>query len=79
MRTDASGNRNPQAIQENNVKWFVKLTIRRMGRDCGSCKQDFECEVDANGAIEAAAKAKELSGANPETHKFSINFVREKT
>lgn len=58
------------------MKFKVKLTIRRMGRNCGSCKQDFECEVDALGALEAAAKAKELSGANPETHQFSINYVR---
>ncbi|ARB06654.1 hypothetical protein [Salmonella phage GJL01] len=48
-----------------------------MGRNCGSCKQDFECEVDARGALEAAARAKELSGANTDTHQFSINYVRE--
>ena len=59
------------------MKWKVKLTIRRMGRNCGSCKQDFECEVDARCALEAAARAKELSGANPNTHQFSINYVKE--
>lgn len=55
----------------------VKLTIRRMGRNCSSCKQDFECEVAAFNAEHAVNLAKRLSGANPETHQFSINFVKE--
>ena len=59
------------------MKYKVKLTIRRMGRICQSCKQVFECEVEARGELEAAARAKELSGANPEINKFSIDFVRK--
>jgi hypothetical protein len=47
-----------------------------MGRNCQSCKQEYECVVDALDELEAAAKAKEQSGANPETHQFSINLVR---
>lgn len=58
------------------MKWKVKLTIRRMGRNCGSCKQDFECEVAAFDEHHAVNLAKRLSGANPETHQFSINYVR---
>lgn len=58
------------------MKWKVKLTIRRMGRQCRSCKQVFECEVAADNEVEAAQFAKELSGADPETHKFSIDYLR---
>ncbi|VUF55288.1 Phage protein [Escherichia phage Stevie_ev116] len=58
------------------MKFKVKLTIRRMGRNCGSCKQDFECEVEALNTVDAVQCAKVLSGANPETHQFSINYVR---
>ena len=58
------------------MKWKVKLTIRRMGRNCRSCRQEFECEVVAENEVEAAAFAKELSGADPETHQFSINYIR---
>lgn len=54
----------------------VKLTIRRMGRNCASCKQDFECEVEALNDVDAIQIAKVLSGANPETHQFSVNLVR---
>lgn len=58
------------------MKWKVKLTIRRMGRQCRSCKQVFECEVSASSEVEAAQFAKELSGADTETHKFSIDYLR---
>jgi hypothetical protein len=47
-----------------------------MGRQCRSCKQVFECEVSASNEVEAAQFAKELSGADPETHKFSIDYLR---
>ncbi|QPD96201.1 hypothetical protein [Enterobacter phage N5822] len=40
------------------MKWKVKLTIRRMGRQCRSCKQVFECEVSASNEVEAAQFAK---------------------
>ncbi|QDH94229.1 hypothetical protein [Escherichia phage vB_EcoS_PHB17] len=58
------------------MKWKVKLTIRRMGRNCSSCRQEFECEVEAQNTVDAIQCAKVLSGADPETHQFSINFVR---
>lgn len=58
------------------MMWKVKLTIRRMGRNCASCKQNFECEVEALSNVDAIHIAKVLSGANPETHQFSINHVR---
>nr|DAU08350.1 MAG TPA: Protein of unknown function (DUF983) [Caudoviricetes sp.] len=58
------------------MKWKVKLTIRRMGRRCSSCTQDFECEVEAQNMVDAIQCAKVLSGANPETHQFSINYAR---
>lgn len=54
----------------------VKLTIRRMGRQCDSCKQTFECEVSALDNVDAIQVAKVLSGADPETHKFNIDYVR---
>lgn len=58
------------------MNYKVKMTIRRMGRNCQSCKQEYECVVDALDELEAVSKAKEQSGANPETHQFSINLVR---
>lgn len=54
----------------------VKLTIRRMGRNCGSCKQEFECEVEALNSVDAIQIAKALSNADPDVHQFSINYVR---
>lgn len=59
------------------MRYLVKLTTRKMGMMCQSCKQDFEAEVEANSSDEAVSKAKFMTGANPETHKFSINYVRE--
>ena len=58
-------------------RWIVKLTIRKMGMQCQSCRQDFECEVTADNEVEAAQFAKERSGANPLTHKFNINLIKE--
>lgn len=57
--------------------WFVKLTIRRMGRQCRSCRQDFECEVEAANEREAVDIAKALSDADQETHQFNVNIVRK--
>lgn len=57
--------------------FLVKLTIRKMGMQCRSCKQSFECEVIADSNETAVVSAKLKSGANPETHKFSIDYVRE--
>lgn len=54
----------------------VKLTIRRMGRTCQSCKQTFESDIEADSPEDALAKAKARSGANPDTHKFSIDYIR---
>ncbi|AWD92229.1 hypothetical protein HOT14_gp29 [Escherichia phage vB_EcoS_IME347] len=58
-------------------RFTVKLTIKRMGRRCSTCRQNFETEVKASSAEEAVAKAKLQSGANADTHQFSINLVRE--
>lgn len=58
-------------------RWLVRLTIRKMGMQCQSCKQNFECEVIASNEVEAAQFAKERSRANPETHKFNINLIKE--
>lgn len=60
------------------MKWKVKLTIRRMGRDCGNCKQRFESLVDAGDMASAVAAAKAASGADPETHQFSIDKIERK-
>lgn len=59
------------------MQWEVKLTIRKMGMQCKSCKQKFECFVIADNEVEAAMFAKEKSGANPETHKFNIDLIRK--
>lgn len=40
------------------MNYKVKMTIRRMGRNCQSCKQEYECVVDALDELEAVAKAK---------------------
>lgn len=60
------------------MKWIVKLTIRRMGRDCGNCKQVYECQVEADTMESAVSMAKADSGADPDTHKFSIDLVKRK-
>lgn len=57
------------------MKWRVNMTIRRMGRNCGSCRQEFETVVTACSAEMAVRLAKEYSCADPETHQFSINRV----
>lgn len=59
--------------------WRVKLTIRKMGMQCQSCKQTFECQVVAENEVEAAQFAKELSKADPEIHQFQINLIKEIT
>ena len=59
------------------MMWHVKLTIRKMGMQCQSCKQAFECNVNASTIEEAVEKAKQLSGANPEIHQFSIYYAKE--
>lgn len=61
------------------MRWEVKLTIRRMGRQCQTCKQDFETVVTASSAEMAVFLAKGYSGANPETHQFQIRLVRRIT
>ncbi|QVW27723.1 hypothetical protein [Hafnia phage Pocis76] len=58
-------------------RWHVQLVIRKMGMQCQSCKQEFETIVTACSAEMAVRLAKEYSGANQETHKFSIKRVRE--
>lgn len=54
----------------------VKLTILLMGRTCASCKQHYECAVEADSEQQAVSKAKEKSKANPEVNKFLVNYVR---
>lgn len=54
----------------------VKLTILLMGRTCASCKQNFECTVQASTPEEAVSKAKQLSKADPTVNKFLVNYVR---
>lgn len=58
--------------------WDVKLSIRLMGRSCKNCTQDYIASVAAISAEDAVAKVKELSGANPDTHKFLVAYVRER-
>jgi hypothetical protein len=76
MHGDSGGNRNPQPLRRKQMQWRVNLTIRKMGMQCQSCKQDFETVVTACSAEMAVRLAKEYSGANQETHQFSINYVR---
>lgn len=54
----------------------VKLTIRRMGRQCQSCKQSFEGEFYAASPEDAVSQAKSQSGADPDTNQFQIDYVR---
>lgn len=58
-------------------KFKVALIIRRMGRKCSSCKQEFECEVAAETKELAVIHAKLRSGANPDYHQFSIKLIKE--
>lgn len=58
-------------------RFKVALIIRRMGRKCSSCKQEFECEVMAESQEFAVVSAKLLSGANPNYHQFSIKLIKE--
>ena len=57
--------------------WDVKLSIRLMGRSCKSCTQEFIASVAAISAEDAVAKAKLISGADPDYHKFLVAYVRE--
>lgn len=57
--------------------WDVKLSIRLMGRSCKNCTQDYIASVAAISAEDAVAKVKELSGADPDTHKFLVCYVRK--
>lgn len=58
-------------------RWLVKLTIRKMGMQCATCKQEFETVVTACSAEMAVRLAKDYSRANQETHKFTVNIVKE--
>lgn len=58
--------------------WDVKLSIRLMGRSCKSCTQEYIASVSAISAEDAVAKVKEMSGADPDTHKFLVAYVRER-
>lgn len=60
-------------------RFKVKLTIRKMGMQCKSCKQDFETEVEATSQEEAIDIAKFLSKANLDTHKINISLIKEIT
>lgn len=60
------------------MTYDVKLTILLMGRSCSSCKQNFEASVTAQSSEEAVAICKALSGADPEAHKFLVNYVRQR-
>lgn len=58
--------------------WDVKLSIRLMGRSCKNCTQEYIASVAAISAEDAVAKVKEMSGADPDTHKFLVAYVRER-
>ena len=58
--------------------WDVKLSIRLMGRSCKNCTQDYIASVAAISSEDAVAKVKEMSGADPDTHKFLVAYVRER-
>ena len=58
--------------------WDVKLSIRLMGRSCKNCTQDYIASVAAISAEDAVAKVKSMSGADPDTHKFLVAYVRER-
>ena len=49
-----------------------------MGRSCKNCTQDYIASVAAISAEDAVAKVKEMSGADPDTHKFLVAYVRER-
>lgn len=46
-------------------------------RQAKKCGEAMKADVEARGELEAAARAKELSGANQDTHQFSIDLVRK--
>ncbi|QEG11979.1 hypothetical protein H1O01_gp88 [Klebsiella phage vB_KpnS_Domnhall] len=48
-----------------------------MGGFCKSCIQEFSMMIEANDTADAVEKAKKQSGVNLDTHKISINYVRE--
>ena len=58
--------------------WDVKLSIRLMGRSCKNCTQEYIASVAAISDEDAVAKVKEMSGADPDTHKFLVAYVRER-
>ena len=74
MRLDSQSS----TLMTSAAMWDVKLSIRLMGRSCKNCTQDYIASVAAISAEDAVAKAKEMSGADPDTHKFLVAYVRER-
>lgn len=61
------------------MQYKVMLTASKMGGFCKSCIQEFSMTIEANDTADAVEKAKQRSGVNLDTHKISINYVREVT
>ena len=59
------------------MQYKVILTARKMGGFFKSCIQEFSMTIEANDTDDAVEKAKQRSGVNLDTHKISINYVRE--
>lgn len=60
------------------MRFEVKLITRKMGMQCQTCRQEFHyTSINAQSAEEAVAKAKGMTGADPETHAFGVSLVRE--
>lgn len=55
----------------------VKITIRKLGRACASCKQDLVGQFEADTMEDAIKVAKESVSVDWDTHQALINYVRK--
>lgn len=59
------------------MQFDVKITIRKLGRACATCKQDLVGRFDAESAEDAVKTAKESVDVDWDTHQALINYVRK--
>lgn len=55
----------------------VKITIRKLGRACATCKQDLVGQFEADSAEGAVKAAKDSVSVDWDTHQALINYVRK--
>lgn len=57
--------------------YYIKVTVRRMGRPCQTCSQQATGYYDANSMDEAIALMKSNLTVDLDTHQVMINIIKE--